>query len=96
MFFGILSRDGISISDIICSLNIEFNRQMVFMAGEGAGASGSFFFFSHDGKLLIKTMRGSEKKILLSMLDSYIAHIDSVNNNSLFARIYGVFTIRTN
>jgi hypothetical protein len=45
-FFGIISRDGISIGDLMNSLNIETNRHMVFMAGEGAGASGSFFFFS--------------------------------------------------
>jgi hypothetical protein len=30
------------------SLSPKFNRDMVFKAGEGAGRSGSFFFFSHD------------------------------------------------
>jgi hypothetical protein len=33
---------------------------MVFKAGEGAGRSGSFFFFSHDKKFIIKTMTNQE------------------------------------
>jgi len=28
----------------------------VFKAGEGAGRSGSFFFYSHDRKWIVKTM----------------------------------------
>lgn len=69
---------------------------MIFKAGEGAGASGSFFFFSHDNKFLIKTLQGQERKILLGMLDKYIKHIKSTDNKSLLARIYGAYTINTN
>jgi len=32
----------------------------VFNAGEGAGRSGSFFFFSHDNKFIIKTITKME------------------------------------
>ena len=53
---------------------------MVFKSGEGAGASGSFFFFSYDNKFIIKTLRGKEKDILLKMLDDYIGHIVETNN----------------
>ena len=38
------------------SLSPANNRDQVFKAGEGAGRSGSFFFFSHDRKFIIKTM----------------------------------------
>lgn len=69
---------------------------MVFKAGEGAGASGSFFFFSHDGNFLIKTLQKEEKLKMISMLDDYVDHIKSTNNMSLIARIYGIFTIKTN
>ena len=69
---------------------------MVFKAGEGVGQSGSFFFFSHDNRFLIKTLRGKEKKNLLCMLDDYIDHIKQTDNKSLLARIYGVFSIKTN
>jgi len=34
------------------SLSPKFNRDMIFKAGESAGRSGSFFFFSHDGKYI--------------------------------------------
>jgi hypothetical protein len=75
---------------------VDRNRQMVFKAGEGAGASGSFFFFSHDNRFLIKTLHGEEKVKMLSMLDDYIQHIKFSGNKSLIARIYGIFTIKTN
>ena len=42
------------------SLSPKFNREAVFKAGEGAGRSGSFFFFSHDRKFIIKTMTDAE------------------------------------
>ena len=38
------------------SLDNVSNRKMIFKAGEGAGASGSFFFFSYDNKFIIKTL----------------------------------------
>jgi len=44
------------ISDFNSSLSPKFNRDMIFKAGEGAGKSGSFFFFSHDQKFVVKTM----------------------------------------
>ena len=69
---------------------------MVFKAGEGAGASGSFFFFSHDNRFLIKTLLSEEKQKMLAMLDDYVQHIKLSGNQSLIARIYGIFTIKTN
>jgi 1-phosphatidylinositol-4-phosphate 5-kinase len=87
--------DGISPTDIKASLSLEQNRSNVFEAGEGEGMSGSFFFYSSDKKFIIKTLRGKEKKILLNMLDDFIYHLFQNNNESLIAKIYGVFTIKT-
>ena len=67
---------------------------MVFMAGEGAGRSGSFFFFSHDSKYIIKTMTKCEVEIYLKMLPMYLNHLRT-NRKSLLAPILGVFTIKT-
>ena len=53
---------------------------MVFKAGQGAGLSGSFFFFSHDNRFLIKTMNKKERKILLNMLDDMIYNFTNTNN----------------
>ena len=71
------------------------NRKKVFKAGEGAGASGSFFFFSNDNRFLIKTLGQEEMMVLFRMLDDYIRHLEQSNNKSMLARIYGVFTIKT-
>ena len=45
------------------SLSPKFNLEQVFKAGEGAGKSGSFFFFSHDKKFIIKTMTDEELEL---------------------------------
>ena len=72
--------DGISPHEMMNSLSLIENRKMVFKAGQGAGASGSFLFFSYDNKFLIKTLRGSEKKLILTMLDDYTEHIRKMGN----------------
>jgi len=65
----------------------------VFQAGEGAGKSGSFFFFSHDKKFIIKTMRESELTVFMKILPNYIDHLQR-NPDSLLAKIFGVFTVK--
>ena len=95
-FARLMELDSISPQEMMKSLSLDDNRNMVFQAGEGAGKSGSFFFFSHDNRFLIKTLKGKEKKILLNMLDHYIDHIEKTSNKSLLARIYGIFTVKTN
>ena len=95
-FAELMKLDNISPQDMMNSMSLEKNRDMVFNAGEGAGQSGSFFFYSHDNRFLIKTLRGQEKKHMLNMLDDYIMHIKGTQNKSLLARIYGIFTIETN
>ena len=94
-FAEIMRMDQIKPEDVMDSLSLENNRQSVFQSGEGAGMSGSFFFFSHDNKFIIKTLRGSERRVMLGMLDDYIDHIRKTHNRSLLARIYGIFTIKT-
>lgn len=74
------------------SLKPRYNRDMIFKAGEGAGRSGSFFFFSHDHKFIIKTMTDSELQLFLSRLPAFVQH-HNTNKNSLLAKIMGVFTV---
>lgn len=75
------------------SLSPKYNRDMVFKAGEGAGRSGSFFFFSHDKKFIIKTMTAEELKLFLRILPQLSDHHKSVPK-SLLAKILGVFTVK--
>ena len=60
-FNEILDLDEISFEQLIKSFDVDKNRGMVFKAGQGAGKSGSFFFFSYDNKFIIKTLKGNEK-----------------------------------
>jgi tRNA A58 N-methylase Trm61 len=87
--------DEIDIETILAALDVNMNREQIFKAGTGSGASGSYFLFSHNRKFIIKTMRGDEKTAMIKMVDSYITHIRNSNNKSLLARIYGIFTIKT-
>jgi len=60
---------------------------------ESEGKSGSFFFFSHDKKFLIKTLTDNElENVLNNFMDLYYEYI-SENPDSLIARIYGIYTI---
>ena len=75
------------------SLSPMYNREQVFQSGEGAGKSGSFFFFSHDKKYLIKTMKKGELDVMLRILPHYLEH-HRRNPDSLLAKIFGVFTLK--
>ena len=78
-----------------------FNNQAVFKAGESQGKSGSFFFFSHDRKFLIKTMFQAELDVAMQKLQEYCEYISynkeegdpKSKQKSLIARIYGIYQV---
>ena len=45
---------------------------------------------------MIKTATDGEKNLLTKLLDPLTEHIQSLKNESLLARIYGLFTISSN
>jgi hypothetical protein len=51
---------GYGDEELIESLNPSVNIKQIQNAGLGAGASGSFFFFSEDRKFIMKTMSKTE------------------------------------
>ena len=75
-FARIRDMDNIKIEKLLDSLNINKNQDKIFQAGESAGASGSFFFFSHDERFLLKTISNSEKQVITDFLDEYICHLE--------------------
>jgi len=87
--------DNKSIEDLQKSLGpeIEANMEQIFASGEGMGKSGSFFFFSHDGNFLIKTMTSSDFQAFMKIFKYYFEHIN-LYPNSLLARIYGVYSVK--
>ena len=65
---------GISRLQITYSLNLELNKKSIFKAGQSAGASGSFFFFTADKKFIIKSISKTEKEVLLRILPKLVDH----------------------
>jgi len=57
--------------------------------------SGAFFFFSNDGRFMIKTIESAEEKTLRKMLQGYYLHLKS-NPDSLICRFYGLHRVRFN
>ena len=57
------------------------------------GKSGSFFYFSRDYRFIIKTIRHSEHKFLLSILKQYYAHVQE-NPHTLLSRFYGLHRVK--
>jgi hypothetical protein len=66
----------------------------VFKAGEESGASGSFFFFSHDRSFIIKTVTAEEKDYYIDKVAlGYFKYLRE-NPKSLIARLYGIFSVK--
>ncbi|CAK5268600.1 unnamed protein product [Mycena citricolor] len=57
------------------------------------GKSGSFFYFSRDYRFIIKTIRHSEHKFLLSVLKQYHTHVKN-NPHTLLSRFYGLHRVK--
>jgi hypothetical protein len=93
-FAKLRAQDGITHEMIEYSLCQKRNRSNVFKAGEASGASGSFFFFSHDKLFVIKTMTPSEREFFFSRFGKSYFNYFEKNPNSFIARIYGVFTVK--
>lgn len=56
------------------------------------GASGSFFFFSHDHRFVIKTIDVDDVDSLIGLLPKYYLHLLH-EPNSIISRIFGLYTI---
>lgn len=93
VFRQLRQTDGISQEEVIKSLNPEANQKAIASAGESQGKSGSFFFFSHDSKFIIKTMTEGELETFKDMFEDYHTYLIEENQNSMLARIYGIFTV---
>ncbi|KAL9262205.1 Phosphatidylinositol 4-phosphate 5-kinase 1-like protein, partial [Drosera capensis] len=57
------------------------------------GKSGSCFYLTQDDRFMIKTVRKSEVKVLVRMLQSYYQHMCRYEN-SLVTRFYGVHCVK--
>lgn len=94
VFAHLRELDGIKNEDLKHSLDptIKANADAIKKSGEGMGKSGSFFFFSHNKKLLIKTMTTNDFNAFMNLFREYFDHIN-VYRDSMLARIYGVYQV---
>jgi len=57
------------------------------------GKSGSFFYSTNDDKYMIKTMKKSEVKVLLRMLQAYYNHVRAFEN-TLVTKFFGLHCVK--
>ena len=84
---------GVEKNVILHSLNTKFNIESLLKVKEGKGKSGSFFFYSHDKRLIIKIIQYEEKHSFKRMLSKYCKHLES-NPNTLLSIIYSLFSLK--
>jgi len=81
---AVRSISGLREEEYIRSVAGDFNY-IEFIANS---KSGQFFFYSHDGKYMIKTMTEVECKLLRDIMPIYVEHLNE-NPDSLLVRFYG-------
>lgn len=93
IFLHLRKEENLDYDDMIYSINPFKNTDNMLNLKESAGKSGSFFFFSHDNRFIIKTVKDHELETLFNFfMIQYYPHI--INNpDSLLTRIYGIFTV---
>ena len=84
--------DEISDEVMIKAFSPSKNKSAIEKMSESKGKSGSFFFYSHDRKFIIKTITSDEKNTLLNILHDYFNYIKN-HKNTLITKIYGIYTL---
>jgi hypothetical protein len=73
-----------------------YDKLLLMLYEQSSGKSGSFFFYSHDDKYLIKTIHRDECKKFLKILPQYHKYFSEADQNkqrSLLSRFYGMHRI---
>lgn len=88
VFRALRALNNVEEADYMTSLAGDFNY-IEFLANS---KSGQFFFYSHDGRFMIKTQTREEARLLRDMLPSYVKHLVD-HPDSLIARFYGLHRV---
>lgn len=97
VFRSIREMDGIDEHVLMRSIDPRHNRFQIFKVNDGqkhtaGGKSGSFFFFTQDRKYIVKSMKESEVRKLLKILQSKLEYLKY--HNSLLSRVYGIYKVK--
>ncbi|CAI5716639.1 unnamed protein product [Peronospora destructor] len=79
---------GVDLADYMLTLSGDFN----FIEFMSNSKSGQFFFYSHDGRFMIKTQTKDESKFLRRILPHYYKFVME-NPNTLMTRFYGMHRV---
>lgn len=95
LFKDLRQKHGISDNFMYQSFAPLHNIQAIHNFFTGSGKSSSFFFFSDNKSFVLKTLKDTEKKLLLDqgVFFSYYQYMMS-NQESLLSKYFGVYTIR--
>ena len=92
IFNDLRKNDEISDDIMIKVFSPSKNKSAIDKMSESKGKSGSFFFYSHDRKFIIKTITEGEKSTLSNILHDYYNYIKD-HKNTVITKIYGIYTI---
>ena len=92
IFNDLRKNDGINDDIMIRVFSPSKNKYAIEKLSESKGKSGSFFFYSHDRKFIIKTVTDGERKTLSEIIREYYNFIKE-HKESLITKIYGIYTV---
>ena len=96
-FSKLVLQRGHHTREIEQAFEVGLNKKCITKMGKskdgGGGASGEFFFVTHDGRFFIKTITEEEESVFLDMIGEYTTHLLE-NRNSLIGRIIGYFVFK--
>lgn len=99
IFQRLRAQFGVSTTDYFHSLGVEktiqclMSNEFASLSGQcSSGKSGSFFFYSEDGKFMLKTITLKEYRFFRKKLADYYFHMSNYPH-SLLTRFYGLHKI---
>ena len=94
IFDSLRKIENVEDKDLAYSFDPEKNADSLRNIKESDGKSGSFFFYSHDKKFIIKTINDTEKRAVNdNFLKEYTLHMNEFYDSSIITKIYGIFNI---
>eukprot|EP01138_Halocafeteria_seosinensis_P000557 gb/GECG01000572.1/.p1 GENE.gb/GECG01000572.1/~~gb/GECG01000572.1/.p1 ORF type:complete len:588 (+),score=51.98 gb/GECG01000572.1/:1-1764(+) len=89
VFHYLRERFGIDRTDYLASLGGAYQ----YIEFQSNSKSGQFFFFSHDGKFMIKTQTKAESRFLRRIMVHYFKHVVE-NEGTYLPRFYGMHRLK--
>merc|ERR1712154_256414 len=82
---------GLTLNDFLSSFQA---NNLLQIGSSQSSLSGCYFFYSFDGKYIIKSMRKEEVTFIKSMLCKYLEYMKQNKENCFLTRFYAMFKIK--